>query len=112
MLNQGRGGRRQRAVSVRIATWATTAEPDAISRVENRVDLAAAWHLLNPRDQEVLALRAWDGLTDGDAAAVLGCTRATFTMRLTRARRRLANILGSYAAHVPITLATAGWEQP
>ncbi|MDR6316078.1 sigma factor-like helix-turn-helix DNA-binding protein [Actinoplanes couchii] len=45
------------------------------------------------RNREVLALVAFDGLTDVQAATVLGCRRATFRMRLNRARRRLRDAL-------------------
>ncbi|WP_238323982.1 sigma factor-like helix-turn-helix DNA-binding protein [Salinispora pacifica] len=37
----------------------------------------------------MLRLVAWERLTAAEAAVVLGCSRATFTMRLMRARRRL-----------------------
>ena len=38
-------------------------------------------------------LVAWDGLEPAAAAAVLGCTKASFGMRLHRARRRFAAAL-------------------
>ncbi|WP_223874644.1 sigma-70 region 4 domain-containing protein [Salinispora fenicalii] len=45
-------------------------------------------------DREVLRLVAWERLTAAEAAVVLGCSRATFAMRLLRARRRLRAQLG------------------
>jgi RNA polymerase sigma-70 factor (ECF subfamily) len=57
------------------------------------LDVIAAWRQLARRDQEAIALHAWEELSDQEAAAVLGCTRATYTMRLSRAKRRLAKIL-------------------
>lgn len=57
------------------------------------LDLRAAWERLSDGDREVLALVAWDGLTGREAAQVLGCTRGAFSVRLTRARRRLRRLL-------------------
>jgi RNA polymerase sigma-70 factor (ECF subfamily) len=36
---------------------------------------------------------AWDGLTGEEAAKMLGCTRSAFSVRLARARKRLASHL-------------------
>jgi len=60
---------------------------------ETRLDLARAWTQLTAADRDVIALVAWDGLTGAEAATVLGCTRAAFAVRLTRARRRLRRLL-------------------
>jgi RNA polymerase sigma-70 factor (ECF subfamily) len=50
--------------------------------------------LLGERDREALMLVAWDGLDHRDAATVMGCSTSAFTVRLHRARRRLAGLLG------------------
>ncbi|MGP0048271.1 MAG: RNA polymerase sigma factor [Solirubrobacteraceae bacterium] len=55
--------------------------------------LAAAWQRLSARDREVLALVAWEELSVPDAAAALGCSAPAFSVRLHRARRRLARLL-------------------
>jgi len=57
------------------------------------VDLQNAWAKLPIADKEALTLVAWEGLTGAQAATVLGCTRAAFSVRLTRARRRLKSLL-------------------
>ena len=49
---------------------------------------------LSENDREVVLLVAWEELTPQDAAAVLGCSRAAFAVRLHRARRRLAVLMG------------------
>jgi RNA polymerase sigma-70 factor (ECF subfamily) len=49
----------------------------------------AALAVLKERDREALTLVAWDGLTPGQAAVVLGEPPARFRQRLHRARRRL-----------------------
>ncbi|MFI2104835.1 RNA polymerase sigma factor [Isoptericola sp. NPDC019693] len=66
---------------------------DAIAHATTRVDMHVAWTRLSEADREVLALVAWDGLTGREAAQVLGCTRAAFSVRLSRARRRLRHLL-------------------
>lgn len=57
------------------------------------VELRAALAGLSETDQEVLTLVAWHGLAAAEAAQVLGCTAATFLVRLHRARRRLRSAL-------------------
>ncbi|GAB3093831.1 RNA polymerase sigma factor [Isoptericola nanjingensis] len=66
---------------------------DAIALATATVDLHVAWSRLCEADREALALVAWDGLTGREAAQVLGCTRAAFSVRLSRARRRLKRLL-------------------
>lgn len=62
--------------------------------------LVAAFNRLGDGDREVLGLVAWDDLRPAEAAAVLGCSAATFSVRLHRARRRLAALLDEDAAVV------------
>ena len=52
--------------------------------------LLAGLARLADRDREVILLVAWEELDAASAAAVLGCSRAAFAVRLHRARRRLA----------------------
>ncbi|MGW7041256.1 RNA polymerase sigma factor [Streptomyces avermitilis] len=105
MLNANRGMRRQSALVVHIqqAAAAGRHDPaaDATAQVDSRIDLVAAWQSLAPADQEVLALHVWEGLDARDAATVLGCTRAAYAMRLTRAKRRLAGRLNPAALASP-----------
>jgi RNA polymerase sigma-70 factor (ECF subfamily) len=63
--------------------------------IAEREAFAAAFGALGHRDREVLALVAWDGLRPREAARVMGCTAATFSLRLHRARRRLLKELDS-----------------
>jgi RNA polymerase sigma-70 factor (ECF subfamily) len=60
--------------------------PEALGEREAFVDAFAA---LGVRDREVLALVAWDGLRVREAAGVMECSSAVFSIRLHRARRRL-----------------------
>jgi RNA polymerase sigma-70 factor, ECF subfamily len=45
---------------------------------------------LSESDREILRLVTWEGLDAAAAASVIGCSPATFRVRLHRARRRLA----------------------
>jgi RNA polymerase sigma-70 factor (ECF subfamily) len=61
----------------------------ALDREELRVALAA----LSPAHRQVLALRFYDDLSADEAASVLGCTRATFAVKLHRALAALRGTL-------------------
>lgn len=65
---------------------------------ELSVERLAALHALrslSAADREVLLLVAWEGLTQAQAAGVLGCSRGAFALRLHRARARLRAQLGT-----------------
>jgi RNA polymerase sigma-70 factor (ECF subfamily) len=54
-------------------------------------------------DREVLLTAAWYDLSPAEAAAVLGCTRGTYAVRLHRARRRFERAFRSAGRPVPST---------
>ncbi|GAA2709006.1 RNA polymerase sigma factor [Micromonospora olivasterospora] len=95
LANEARGRRRWRELTLRVA-----AEPDQsvaadhADEVISQRDVAVAFDQVLEADREVLRLVAWERLTVAEAAVVLGCSRATFAMRLMRARRRLRTRLG------------------
>jgi RNA polymerase sigma factor (sigma-70 family) len=64
-------------------------------RVADRQAFAEAFAALSPGDRETLALVSWDGLAPREAAIVVGCSAATFSLRLFRARRRLMKELAA-----------------
>ncbi|MGI3786788.1 MAG: RNA polymerase sigma factor [Janthinobacterium lividum] len=98
--NSRRGADRRHDLDV-VAAAAAPAEAtsDPTAAVGRHLDLVRAWSRIGPRDRETLALVAFDDLTAEQAATVLGCRRSTFTMRLTRARRRLQSALDDDAHH-------------
>lgn len=66
------------------------------------------WHALaslTPEDRDLLIMRAWDELAVTDIAELLGCTANAISVRLYKARRRLADALartdGAHAGHPP-----------
>jgi RNA polymerase sigma-70 factor (ECF subfamily) len=93
MANRTRGWLRRRALDVRVASFEAREPSDDSTDTAVRIDLERAWAALSAADREVLALIAFDGLTAEQGAAVLGCRRSTFAMRLGRARKRLQSAL-------------------
>ncbi len=81
--------------------------PDHPEDVVGTASLIEAFNALQERDREALALVAWDGLAPREAAIVAGCSAATFSVRLHRARKRLIALLGE--PDQPLHLAT---EEP
>jgi RNA polymerase sigma factor (sigma-70 family) len=67
-------------------------------------ELLAGLARLNERDREILLLVAWEDLDPASAAAALGCSRATFAVRLHRARRRLAAAMAQAEREIDIHL--------
>ncbi|MFD6177476.1 MULTISPECIES: RNA polymerase sigma factor [unclassified Isoptericola] len=93
--NAHRAARRRRTLDEELASLAASAPlpeaaPEALA-VE-RDDLLRALARLTEREREAILLVAWDGLAPPEAAAVAGCSTATFHVRLHRARRRLSSL--------------------
>jgi RNA polymerase sigma-70 factor (ECF subfamily) len=57
------------------------------------LDIAAAWKRLTSVHQEALSLAVWEGLTSAQAATVLGISPVAYRIRLSRARRALAQLM-------------------
>ena len=88
LANQRRGKRRRSTLADRLR--AEIAVPDG--QPEPTGDLApvaAAFGRLRQSDREILALEGWEGLTPGQIATVLGCSKNAARIRLHRARSRL-----------------------
>jgi RNA polymerase sigma-70 factor, ECF subfamily len=66
-------------------------------REELRDRIRTALESLKPADREVLVLRYLEGLSNSEAAAVLGVGESTIGMRHLRALERLRNLLGEDA---------------
>ena len=94
LANYHRGERRRSALADRLhaelpGSYAPPEFDDESARI------AEAMRRLPPRQQELLALNAWEGLDCGEIATVLGCSRNAVRIRLFRARRRLSAELAS-----------------
>ncbi len=82
---------------------------DDYERIEERLDAAAqaravyaALDKLSPDDRRLLELIAVDGLPPGQVAEALGISRIAARVRLSRARRRLRDVLATKAEHLPV----------
>ena len=96
LANQRRGRTRQLAVRDRLAL----SEPGHASAIDTRgADRAArALDRLSESDRELLLLLAWEGLSNDEAAQVLGIRPRTLRVRVHRARRRFARALAEDTA--------------
>jgi RNA polymerase sigma-70 factor, ECF subfamily len=80
----------------RLADLSTDADRyawDAADHVVARDQALAALRTLSPKEAEAVTLTAWHGLEPAEATRVVACSRAAFTVRLHRGRRRLARAL-------------------
>ena len=94
LANELRRRDRRERLDSRIRAEATggqdVAGPDPSEQVADRLAVLAALAALRSDDQEALRLIEWDQLDIAAAAQAMGCSAATFRVRLHRARRRLA----------------------
>jgi RNA polymerase sigma-70 factor (ECF subfamily) len=94
LANQLRTSTRSDATIVRAGLRTEQAEgrtdegPDVLD-----APMAAALKSLRTQDREALMLSAWEDLSPGQASRIVGCSAATFRVRLHRAKRRLAQEL-------------------
>lgn len=90
LANTFRGERRADALIERVAAHSGPEQaPDHAEQTETRLAVARLFAGMSEPDREAVRLIAWEGLSTREAAAVLGCSPATLTMRLVRLRRRL-----------------------
>jgi len=95
-------GRSDRVAAKLIATAEPIGlAPDLADGVVERARIREALGMLSEVDQEALRLVAWEGLDLAGAAKVMGCSRSTMTVRMHRARSRMARAL-SQVEHVEI----------
>jgi len=91
--NHDRSTRRRAALTSRLANLWTPSEVTPTEEVESRQEVLHLLLRLPAKEREALVLSVWDRLDHQTAAAVAGCSPATFAVRLHRARKRLAREL-------------------
>jgi RNA polymerase sigma-70 factor (ECF subfamily) len=98
LANQRRSARRRRHLIERLT--ATRVPPPAPDPLESEIDpsLARAFGRLGPVDREVLAMWAWEQMEPREIAVALGISPNAAALRLSRARRRLADAVGQDSA--------------
>lgn len=85
-----RGEGRRDALIERIADTLAPSGGDHADALTARHQVLAALQSLTEIQREVLLLVAWDGLSQREAAAMLGCSRGAVALRLHRARARIS----------------------
>ncbi|MEU1840372.1 RNA polymerase sigma factor [Micromonospora chersina] len=98
---------RQASLATELRAWVAEADADIADGVAERAAMLAALAGLGEDDREALTLTAWQGLSAKAAARVVGCSTATFFVRLHRARRRLEHAMSEAATvdrHRPVRI--------
>ena len=67
----------------------------AAIRAERQLRLQEALNAMDPTDREVLALRHFEELSNGEVAALLGLSKTAASNRYIRALKRLKDILSA-----------------
>lgn len=106
IANQRRSSSRLGRLREKVGSAAVVAPkvPDPAEVATDRVDgeLRTALATLGDADRELLLMRAWDGLAVGEIASVLDITPNAVSVRLTKARTKLAAALGSTPQPSPV----------
>jgi RNA polymerase sigma factor (sigma-70 family) len=96
LRSRRRSDTRQHRLAMELATQAVVATARGAEDVAvERNTMMSALGQLSELERESLFLIAWDGLSSAEAAEVAGCSRATFDVRVCRARARLQQLLDS-----------------
>ena len=61
--------------------------------VDAQQGATAVFLKLSPREQELLQMIAWEGLSIDEVAEILECSKTAVAIRLVRGRRRLAALM-------------------
>jgi RNA polymerase sigma factor (sigma-70 family) len=92
IANRRRGDRRREAFLTTMQAVERSrpvAATDPADEVVTRFTVLQILDRLPPAEREALMLTAWDGLDVREGARAAECSRATFSVRLHRARRRV-----------------------
>jgi RNA polymerase sigma-70 factor, ECF subfamily len=102
IANHRRSLRRGKALQSKLSALPVEVAADPFDRAGG-VGVLPALAGLSAKDREALLLVAWEGLEPSRAAEAAGCTAATFSVRLHRARKRLAAAMqeSGAAGHKP-----------
>lgn len=90
-----RGAARQESLAAELRSWVSGTTADIADEVSERHAVLRALAAIPEADRELLTLSAWHGLSPRGTASVVGCSVATYFVRLHRARRRLVNAMAA-----------------
>lgn len=93
------------------ATSSSHGSRDPADAYAERDRVRRALMSLSEGDREALTLVAWEGMDHRAAARMCGTSRMAFTMRLSRARRRLATALADVDDPQPTTCDTRQMQE-
>lgn len=98
LANHRRGDRRRSGLGARLSVVPAPPGPGdpGVVAVDHDQDARALWSALaslSADDRDLLIMRAWDDLAVTDMATLLDCSPNAVSVRLTKARRRLADAL-------------------
>jgi RNA polymerase sigma-70 factor (ECF subfamily) len=82
------------ALAARLLGHLTQPSKAAI-RAERKIRIQTALNAMEPLDREILALRHFEQLTNGEAAQAMGLSKSTASKRYVRALERLKEILAA-----------------
>jgi RNA polymerase sigma-70 factor (ECF subfamily) len=82
------------ALAARLLGHLTQPSAAAV-RAERRIRIQTALNAMDPLDREILALRHFEQLSNGEAAQALGLSKSTASKRYVRALQRLKDILAA-----------------
>jgi RNA polymerase sigma factor (sigma-70 family) len=94
LANRHRARQRQERVAQRFADLLAEgpALEDVAAHRRNARRLLEALLALSEQDRELLMLAAWERLSTGELAVILGCSENAAAIRLHRARKRLTEV--------------------
>jgi RNA polymerase sigma-70 factor, ECF subfamily len=98
--SQFRAAVREQSMAAELRAWTSEADlatGDIADQITERMAVLKALAALPDSDRELLTLVAWHGLAANQAAQVVGCSTATYFVRLHRARRRLERAMHDLA---------------
>lgn len=87
--NHHRSTLRQRRVSAQLVRMSGPDDAGRVELGERDDDLWVALSRLTDAERDLLLMRAWDCLSVGEIALLLGCTPNAVSVRLSKARARL-----------------------
>lgn len=95
IANHRRGEARRRRLYLRLVS---NRPGEAVAPPEPPAGLREAFAALSDAEREVMIMRHWDGLAVHEIATLLECTPNAVSLRLHKAKRRLAELLAELLA--------------
>ncbi len=93
--NRARGDRRRARLTAKVVSLPEVRVADPADIATDDHVLLAAFASLSEDDREILRLVAWEGLANAEIAAVLGASTNAAPLRVSRARKRLAEAIAA-----------------